>query len=174
MRTNHLALFQGDAVHMAGQEPLKPAQYDLFAQPNLLARRFTFLNTDELDQEMLEAIVLRNNVSLVFDIRPIPVFRHPRYHHKQVCDFFLRSGVSFVEMVAARERHGVEERSKVAEYRVDKRVVRRIYTAMRKGLCLMLYDSDALGSGTVGRIRYVVDTHGRSCAELHPKSLRLM
>ena len=128
----------------------------------------SFVDVAALDETSLLAIVARNHVGAVVDVRPSPVFDKPRFRHREVVFHLYRHGIPYIELAmlaiwpASERRLGTFMREETFA---------ALEAGLDRGLALCLYDADAREDGWLEEARRMIRQSRGFRAELLPTAL---
>lgn len=71
----------------------------LFGDNHLSRSPFVFVHVDAIDQEAFVNLIVRNNVSLVMDLRYKPVFQEPEFDHRFVIEYLSRRNTLYIDFI---------------------------------------------------------------------------
>jgi len=164
MPKNRVVQFPGtSSLEYIAVAPASPRQRTLFDQGLENRGKIVFLDIRWLAEDTLLALVARNAVTALVDLRPRPVFDRPRFRHRHVVHYLFERDVHYLEYAmvvrGARGRSGCDDMgARIAEY-------------LLHGLTLCLYDEAARSAGWLDEIRHVARHAPGYLAEMHPRAL---
>jgi hypothetical protein len=125
--------------------------------------RIAFLDVGSLTEDTLLSVLVRNAVVALIDLRPLPIFRAPRFQHKRVVSFLIHHNIRYVEAALvelnARKDPGIPLGSALGPI---------IQNNLSLGLTICLFDEGTREKGWLEAVRLATL---QSCTELHPRSL---
>jgi hypothetical protein len=138
-------------------------QPDLFLDAGAASNKFVFLDIEACDQERFLEIVALNSVSAVIDLRPSPVFKKPKYIHKEIVQYLS-------------DRHIVYFEFAMTNINTEKFSIRRVADLVNRnreqGLTVCVFDSHSVERGWVDRVRHNFSRSAFFTAEMNPRVLR--
>lgn len=137
-------------------------QFDLFQPTQSPAGFFVFLDLDAYEQGDLLRVFARNAVSALIDLRPVPVFRRPRYNHREIVQFLSESRIAYFDYAMVQNRGGAYG---------DVAIGRAVNRGRARGLTVCLYDERARERGLVDLARSNFNRSRFFKAELSPRAL---
>ena len=133
MPKNTVVRLFGPAVRPPGN---RPADRDLFGSVHDVRGKIVFLDEAEWHEDSLLAVVARNSVGAVIDLRSRPIFRLPRYRHRQVVSYFYRHGIQYLELINVLRDMPLEEK------RIYRELAGIVFSRAEYGLTICLFDND--------------------------------
>lgn len=141
-------------------------QLELFDESEVLSNRISFVNPEEFQQDQFLKLLARNRFNILIDYRPRPVFRRPKFSHREVTSHLHQRNIAYVELA----RYAQRANSKYADLND---ILRREYANVFQSgpiFCLGLFDDEALKSGIIDAFRAGIAARN-SIIEVHPNSL---
>ena len=135
----------------------------LFGYERLNLSPYTFLHIDLFNQSSLKNAIVRNGVSLIFDLRFKPAFDEPRFQHRSLVEYFSQRRVVYIDCYFYSASFGEGEE-----------VVDRYVEAM-KGLkgknfwTICLIDDDVLETELLPEFRAGFKEGENRFREVHPE-----
>ncbi|MNS79258.1 hypothetical protein D3C72_1129070 [compost metagenome] len=157
--TNIVQLW-GDRI--SPQYEANALQLDLFGGEVSLSNFVTFLDIDDLDQDIFLSILTKNPVSAVLDIRPRPVFRRPKFVHSEISQHMAVQHIHYFDYAVAL---GDADDGSIRS------IARRINYRRDHGLTLCLYDDSSRERGWIEAARRTLRRSRLFKAELSPTAL---
>ncbi len=139
-----------------------PGQLSLFGDAEESSACFSFVDLDGLDQAAFLNIIARNAVSTIIDLRPVPVFKRPKYIHRDLVDYFSCHEIIYFEYAMAEM-----SRNK----RTSLSIARTIHARRQVGLTICVHDEMSREKGWLDVARYNFRRSKLFSVEVHPRSL---
>ncbi|UUX49121.1 hypothetical protein NUH88_17165 [Nisaea acidiphila] len=151
---------------IGGEEAVSIDEADLFGVWGRKDRRFVFFNIEELDQERLSNLLMKNSVSCVFDFRAKPVFENPKFHHREVIEYFTKYHVSYFDSALLTHVSGADEN----DFSVEKL---KIFLSSRiiSGLVVFIVDERLVKGINKNSIRGFIKHNNPDFLEVSPSSV---
>lgn len=137
--------------------------YKLFETDENGRGKVVFIDINELTENTMLEIVVRNAVRSVIDIRPNTVFDKPRFRHKSIVGYLHLWNIPYIEYaMTVRNRHVEEKQISVDD---------QIEDALGRGLVLCLFDSESKKCGWISDLRTRLARMPNFLAEVNSRSL---
>lgn len=149
------------------QVPSKPAslQRDLFDQIDGSRAKVVFLAISELSEDLLFQIIAQNLVTALVDLRFRPIFRAPKFRHKNIMSHLFAKNIKYVEasLIAGA----------VPDQNIDigAHIIPLISKELDVGMVIFVYDREEKEKNWLLSVRSHLRKDPRSLAELHPNVL---
>lgn len=137
-------------------------QLELFRRPEEISTFFVFVDIAGFDQESFLEVMATNAVVSLIDIRPAPVFKHPKFNHQEIYQYLSEKNIVYFDYAMAASHRAIFS---------DFHLARIVGRERNNGLTLCIYDDDSREKGWLEVVR---DNFRRSrffAAELSPRSL---
>ena len=142
-------------------------QLELFSPRNSFSNHFAILDLSWFDELSLTQLIIKNDVSVVIDLRQKPVFSKPKFNHKHVVNFFENCAVEYFEYAFLK----IEFNRSFSKFRKVREIRNRIMNGTSKGMMLCLYEESIERQQYVSDFRLLVNGTNRSWVELVPSAL---
>jgi hypothetical protein len=130
-----------------------------------------FADIGNLSQNTLLAILTKNAVKSLIDIRKLPVFRKPKFSHAELLDYITARKIEYVDLTSARARRQIDEALIALLASQPHPVFGKLSEALKRGVTLILHESGTDAKNAISGIRNLLKHHSSFRAELHPSTL---
>lgn len=145
---------------------LREIQLNLFDFSKVEVPKIVIIDPDEINQDILFNLIVKNGFQSILDLRPRPVFQRPLYSHKKTTGFFFDNKVEYREIAILVQR----SKGKLSAFRDF------LFTCFGDGsysprFTLCLADMKAREQGIVAQFRTVMRLIDASVIEVSPRSI---
>lgn len=141
-------------------------QYELFKLQDK-NNYVLYLNPDKLNQDYLLKIITQQQMKLIIDLRPRPVFRKPCYNHKKFVSYLFDRSIVYLEVAKIAQNSNDTYEGYLDALR--KMLILDGSSGSNVTLCLI--DQSAVDSGIVTAFRQALSKFGKHFIEINPRSL---
>jgi Protein of unknown function, DUF488 len=147
------------------------AQPRLFHDPAKSFGHVIFIDVANLSQDKLLAILSKNAVYSLIDVRNLPVFRKPKFNHAELWDYIVARKIEYIDLTSAQARREIDEAFIALLASQTHPVFERLSRALERGVTLILYENGAETKRAMSGMRNLITHHSLFRAELHPSTL---
>ena len=148
-----------------------PEQQVLFKDCMKTIGQVVFLDIDALSQEKIIALVNQNCVQTFLRIRKVPVFRRPKFNHKQLIDYLMTKNIKYIDVTAKRSRDEIADAAVALLASQPHPLLSEIAEALRNGVTVVLFEDNDKSRRSIPDIRNILSHLSSYRAELHPSGL---
>jgi Protein of unknown function, DUF488 len=167
METPKVVPFRTEQSHVAP----RPQQRKLFENPAKAFGHVIFLDIETLSQEKIIALMNKNAVQAFVDIRKIPVFRKPKFNHKQLADYMTAKKIQYFDFTSEKSRAEIAAAFLALLASQPHPLFGQISKALDSGVTVFLCDANEETNRSISDIRNLLKYHSSYRAELHPSAL---
>ncbi|HUK10998.1 MAG TPA: hypothetical protein VLX09_24230 [Stellaceae bacterium] len=131
-----------------------------------------FLDITSLKQDDFLAVLSRNPVTAIIDIRSRPVFQKPNFRHTQVADYLLSHRITYLDLTSYSARNLFAEAHVSLLASQPHQMLGKVAQILDSGMTLIICDGADFQSATMHDLRRLLSHHASFKAEIHPRSLK--